>query len=214
MSEYDETAAAFEALRDALGATFPDLLDRLRPPVAWTADWSERPGAEGIQALWSLTSGQADDVLGVVGGTRLLGPADSEAERSKWTELMHGEGLDAIAAPDWDRSRSLDPEAVRGVYFAAGWIPVLAEPREANYLAVDLVPLAGGRAGQIVLCGRDEDDKCVVAPSLAALLHALARDCREGAWGLSTVRSRRGETTFMQHRGGRLLSACKQRAFP
>jgi cell wall assembly regulator SMI1 len=210
----DEAVAAYEALRDAIGAMFPDLLDRLRPPVAWSADWSGRPGTEGLHALWSLTSGQVDEVLGVVGGTRLLGPADSEAERGKWTELMHGEGLEAVATPDWDQSRSLDPDAVRGVYFAAGWIPVLAEPREANYLAVDLVPLEGGKPGQIVLCGRDEDEKCVVAPSLAALLHALANECRNGAWELRTARSRRGETTFMQRREGRLLSACKQRTFP
>jgi len=211
-----EVRAAFEELRAALEEKLPEAARALRPPVPYDADWIDRPGAEELRALWSVTSGHADGMLGVAGGLRLLGPIDSEAERAKWRELFdRGEGFDAVAQPEWDASQSLDPDAVRGVYFAAGWIPVLCEPMEGNYLAVDLVPLERGRAGQVILCGRDEDDKCVVAPSLAAVLRALAAECRRGAWTLEKSESRDGkEHVYIERDGGRLLSACKDREFP
>jgi cell wall assembly regulator SMI1 len=163
------------------------LVEELRPPVKRSAGFLNRPGAEQLRTLWSLTSGQQPGTLGILGGLCLLGPVESQLESQKWQRLMtSGVGLQAVAQPVWDASRSLDPDAVRAVYFAAGWIPVLSEPLEANYLAVDLVPLPAGRPGQIVLCGRDEDEKCVVAPDLACLLQALA--ARVQRWCLAIAR--------------------------
>lgn len=210
----DDVRTAFETLRQAIAAALPAQVDELRPPVSFEVPWRDQAGAEQVLALWSLTSGQADGMLGVCGGLRLLGPHDSEAERAKWSDLLEGDGLAAEARPAWDESTSLDPDAVRAVYYAAGWIPVFCEPLEANYLAVDLVPLAGGRAGQIVLCGRDEESKCVVAPDLASLLGALAADCRAGGWDLETAESRKGPLPYVARADGRLLSACRDRDFP
>lgn len=214
MSGATDVRAAFELLHAALQATLPDLAVELRPPVPFDVEWRDRPGAEEVLMLWSVTSGQADGMLGVCGGLRLLGPHDSEAERTKWSKLLDGPSLEAIAHPVWDASQSLDADAVRGVYFAAGWIPVLCEPLEANYLAVDLVPMPGGRPGQIVLCGRDEDYKLVVAPNLATVLHALAAECRAGAWEVETAQNSRGPQRYLERHGGRLLSACLNRTFP
>src|SRR5262249_11321540 len=158
--------------------------------------------------------GQAESTLGALGGLRLLGALDSESERKKWEPLLTiGKGMEAVAHPPWDESTSLDPHAVRAVYFAAGWFPVLAEPLEANYLAVDLVPLSGGRPGQVVLCGRDEDEKVVVAPTLTSLFRELARECQQGVWLLRSGQSRHGLFQYMERRGGRLLTACKTRQF-
>ncbi|MCK6586853.1 MAG: SMI1/KNR4 family protein [Polyangiaceae bacterium] len=214
MSKAIGVRAAFEALREALRATFPGLVGELRDPVPFYVDWQDRPGAEDLLTLWSLTSGQADGMLGICGGLRLLGPDDSEAEHAKWRKLLQGPGIDAVAHPVWDDSQSLNPDAVRGVYFAAGWIPVLCEPLEANYLAVDLVPLPGGRPGQIILCGRDEDYKIVVAPDLATVLYALAAECRAGAWEIETTQTATGPQRYLERCGGRLLSACLNRTFP
>jgi cell wall assembly regulator SMI1 len=208
-------AEAFADFRAALEIGHPNIVGELRPPAAFQADYLNRPGAEQLRELWSLTSGQVDSGLGVAGGLRILGPQDSELERAKWTELFtSGTGLDAVANPDWDSSESLQPDAVRAVYFAAGWIPVFCEPMEANYLAVDLVPLEAGHPGQIVLCGRDEDQKCVIAPDLATVFRMLAAECREGLWEVCTEESKKGTFVYMDREGGRLLSDWRTRLLP
>jgi cell wall assembly regulator SMI1 len=215
MTRSSALAEAFAEFRAALQSRHPDLVRELRPPTTFQADYLDRPGAEQLRELWALTSGQADSGLGVAGGTRLLGPQDSEVERAKWTELCtSGSGLDAVAHPTWDASESLQPDAVRGVYWAAGWIPVLSEPMEANYLAVDLVPLAGGHAGQVVLCGRDEDQKCVIAPDLATVFRTLAAECREGRWEVHTGKSGKETFRYMKRKGGRLFSDWKEQLIP
>lgn len=206
---------AFDELLSALATTLPELVAELRPPINFSADFLDRPGAEQLRDLWSLTSGQRPGKIGIFGGLRLLGPIESQVEMDKWLKLMtSGIGLEAVANPAWDSSKSLHPNAVRAVYFAAGWIPLLSEPDEANYLAVDLVPLPGGRLGQMILCGRDEDEKCVVSADLASLLQALAAECRSGAWQLHAGKPEQRLSPYIQRRGGRLLSACKQREFP
>jgi cell wall assembly regulator SMI1 len=205
---------AFHELGNALRATSPMLVEELRPPVKFSADFLNRPGAEQLAALWSITSGQRPGPLGILGGLRLLGPIESQLEMQKWRSLMtSGIGLEAIAQPVWDPSKSLDPNAVRAVYFAAGWIPILSEPFEANYLAVDLVPLPAGRPGQIVLCGRDEDEKCVAAPDLAWLLRALAAECRDATWQLRSANPKGPSAPYVERRGGRMLTAFKCRNF-
>ena len=206
---------AFGELRDALREKLPILVAELRPPVEFSAEFLDRPGAGQLRALWSLTSGQAPGTLGVLGGLQLLGPVESQRESQKWLSLMTaGSGTERMSQPPGDASTSLDPNAVRAVYFAAGWIPVLGEPIEANYLAVDLVPLPAGRPGQVILCGRDEDEKCVVTPDLAGLLHALAAECRAGLWEFRPGDPKRRSGPSVQRCGGRLLSACQRRQFP
>jgi cell wall assembly regulator SMI1 len=217
-TEADTLTAAYSDFRLAVAETFPDLLPELRPPVPVELPYASRPGSEQLMTLWRLTSGQPngrDGPLGIAGGLRLLGPRESEAERTSWSKLItQGSGWDAVAHPAGDQSRSLDPEAVRAVYFANGWVPVLAEPYEANYLAVDLVPLPAGRAGQVILCGRDEDDKVVVAPDLATIFHALASECRNQAWSLMSEEEDGATSKSIDRNAGRLLTACKMRRFP
>jgi cell wall assembly regulator SMI1 len=210
----DLLVTAFYEFRSTLACRFPSVLPEIRKPVLFAVPYTSLPGSEQLSALWKLTSGQAngkDGTLGLAGGLRLLGPKESESERTDWLRLMNkGTGMDAVANPNWDNSTSKDPLAVRAVYFAAGWIPVLAEPYEANYLAVDLVPLQKGRAGQVILCGRDEDEKHVVAPDLATLFLALSAECEKGAWVMKQKVTETGKTfRYFERRGGRLLSACK-----
>jgi cell wall assembly regulator SMI1 len=162
--------------------------------------------------LWSLTSGQSEDLLGVIAGLQLLGPDDSESARASWSSLMtSGVGIDAVAKPDWDQSRSRDPDSVRAAYWAAGWIPLLRQPLEGDYLAVDLVPLSKGRPGQVIVCGRDRDTKSVVAPDIAILFQLLAQDCRSDNWQLLTNERHQ---RYMTRKGGLLLSACEAGRFP
>ena len=201
---------AFALLRAAVEARFPTLIQEFRPPALSALHPSDSAGMEQLRALWSLTSGQSLDFLGVIGGLQLLGPDECESERGQWREIgVMGEGLDAVVHPAWDASTSLHPEAVRAVYFAMGWYPILKEPMEANYLAVDTVPLPKGRPGQVIVCGRDEDVKCVAARDLATLLCGLASDCVEGDWQLREAVSSRGRTRYVHRAKGRLLDACR-----
>lgn len=217
MTSPTEVLTAFEDFKGAVQAKLPQHVEELRPPVPFEVEWHKRPGAEEILELWSVTSGQPDGTFGICGGLRLLGPHDSELERAKWHDLFDRSDFEAVAQPTWDNSRSLDPDAVLGVYFAAGWIPVLCEPLEANYLAVDLVPLPGGRPGQIVLCGRDEEDKVVVAPNLATVLRALAAECRAGEWEVKPTQTSSpagNYQKYLERLSGRLLSDCSDHTFP
>ena len=219
LTDSERLAVAFGEFRSALTESFPKLLSEIRPAEAFELPYAGLPGCEQICALWRLTNGQPggrDGVLGLAGGLRLLGPTESERERQGWLDMMdQGEGIHALAHPKWDCSISLDPDSVRAVYYAAAWLPVLAEPYEANYLAVDLDPLPGGRPGQVILCGRDEDEKCVVTPDLAALFHALATECKAGQWSLKRGSTGSGtDSQYLARTQGRLLTSCKERSFP
>lgn len=214
MSETNDVVAAYRELRRAIERWQPELLALFREAEPWSTSWRGTPGAEQLEALWAQTGGQErerEPTLGVVGGLCLLGPRDSEREREGWlSELISGSGLEAVTGSEWGVGQtSLQPDLVGNVYFAAGWIPVFSEPMEANYLAVDLVPGPSGRRGQIILCGRDEDEKCVVAPDLATLLRRLAARCQEGDWRLERGDSREGPFRYVTS-PGRLLSDIKE----
>ncbi|CCJ29984.1 unnamed protein product [Pneumocystis jirovecii] len=79
------------------------------------------------------------------------------------------------------RQGSCPEGAVRPVYAHPKWIP-LGKDFEGNNIAVDLAPGPTGRWGQVILFGRDQDIKCVVAQSWASFLAILADDLEEGDW--------------------------------
>lgn len=188
----------------------PELALEFRPPVSCPEDFPFLLGTDQLRELWSITSGQASGTLGVLGGLQLLGPAESLSEYKKWESLIrpvHQADLRSVRTPDASTSR--DRSAVKAVYFSPGWIPILREPLEANYLAIDCDPLPGGHPGQIILCGRDEDEKCVVAPDLKDMLERLELDCRRGVWEMRTGKNKSGPFNYMTRRDGRLLTAIK-----
>jgi cell wall assembly regulator SMI1 len=201
-------AEAFGTLLAALESALPGCSSELRPATPLPKGLRERPGTEQLCALWDLTGGQTLDGLGIFGGLTLLGHEESEHERNQWLEMgasekwIKGEGANEVVDPAWDTSSAREPEAVRSVYFASGWLPILKEPMEGNYLAVDTVPLHAGKHGQIILCGRDEEEKCVVAEDLVSLLQMLTRDARvPGNWRLAEG--------YVAHAQGRLLNALR-----
>jgi len=205
--------AGFDDLKRALDERFPGLSARLRPPTdSVLPAYMTEPGAEQLAALWSLTSGQDEELLGVIGGEQLLGPEDS-AHWHAWDDWTEGSGIHAVYEPNWDRTRAHpdDVDALRGVQRAAGWIPFLRMPMEPNYLAVDLVPLPKGRPGQIIVFGRDFNTLSVVSPDLATFLHQLAADCREGNWQLHVNEDNQ---PYMTRNGYSVITDCAAREFP
>lgn len=66
---------------------------------------------------------------------------------------------------DWTHARAGDP--VYPDYWRPGWFPVAVD-WGGNAYAIDMSPAPGGTYGQVILIGRDEDERRVLAPSLSA----------------------------------------------
>lgn len=207
-------ATTLRALFDAIARWEPSLAGRLsRMGTAEPID--ARPGLEQLAVLHAVTSGEivAPNAmpLGVCGGLQLLGREGCIAARAAWGPLERVAGdVDAIAMPG-GRYRSVPPGAVRDVYFSMGWFPVLAEPFEANYVAVDSTPGPAGHAGQMVIVGRDEETHTVVAPDLTTLLEVLRAQVEAGEWELVAASGPR-QPAHVRHREGRLASVLARRA--
>lgn len=68
--------------------------------------------------------------------------------------------------------------AVDPAYTNPKWIPLTADG-SSNHIGVDFDPWPSGRIGQVILFGRDEDVKVVLAESLGQFLAWIA-DLLEG----------------------------------
>ena len=79
-----------------------------------------------------------------------------------------------------DELGSSFPEgAIRSAYASAGWLP-FAHDGNGNFLGVDLQPGPKGSVGQVINCGRDEENKYVVAESFKAFLEWFSEQLRRG----------------------------------
>lgn len=56
---------------------------------------------------------------------------------------------------------------IQEVSWSLGWIP-FASDGSGNYIALDLTPGVNGKVGQIITCGCDENEMCVISESLEA----------------------------------------------
>ena len=74
-------------------------------------------------------------------------------------------------------ARHLEPdkslEVVDPAYINSRWIPLTADG-SGNHIGLDLDPWPRGRVGQVILFGRDEDVKVVLAESLGKFLEWIA----------------------------------------
>jgi len=89
-----------------------------------------------------------------------------------WKGIHDDAGPDFAATYDWTTARAGHP--VHPDYWRPGWFP-FANDGGGNAYAVDLSPAPGGTYGQVILIGRDEDERRVLAPSLGEFLRQAAR---------------------------------------
>ncbi|KAG5440931.1 hypothetical protein PCK2_000086 [Pneumocystis canis] len=128
-----------------------------------------------------------EEPTGIVFGVALLDCEDLLEEYHLWKRVAIN--LSQVKSSDpFSRNRKLFkrqgscPEgAVHCVYAHPGWIP-LGKDFEGNNIGVDLAPGPTGRWGQVILFGRDQDIKYVVAQSWASFLSMLADDFEKGDW--------------------------------
>jgi cell wall assembly regulator SMI1 len=132
--------------------------------------------------LYGWHDGENDDRWGHIYGLPLL-PLDQAAEQWKtWTRTLIGFGGNRYLVPGaaWPEG-AVDP-----AYINPGWIP-LTHDGSGGHIGLDFDPWPGGRVGQVILFGRDEDVKVVLAESLGKFLEWIAGLLESGNFRLGVA---------------------------
>ncbi len=162
-------------LIDWMETHFPALLADLNDPAS-EADIDSAQVACGVvfpddlRALYRAADGERGNI-GLFFGLPLLPLERVVHEWRAWQDVI-------AQCPELNDNeagfhRSTPPGAIAELYANPGWIP-FAHDHGGNHLGADLAPGPNGRIGQVINFGRDEDDKFVIAPSLASFLHWYA----------------------------------------
>lgn len=164
------------------------------------------PGS--YRQLYRWHDGENDDRRGHIYGLPLLPLGQAASEWKAWKKIPDQFGGDRYAIPGgaWPRG-AVDP-----AYTNPGWIPLTSDG-SGGHIGLDFDPWPGGRCGQVILFGRDEDVKVVLAESLGFFLQWIAGllesgnfrlDVAEGETVLRKFRLRRPAVDHF-HEGARIL---------
>lgn len=131
--------------------------------------------------LYRWHDGENDDRRGHIYGLPLLPLAEAGAQWKAWADVLAGFGGDRYAIPGgaWPQG-AVDP-----AYINPRWI-ALTHDGSGNHVGLDFDPWPGGRIGQVILFGRDEDVKVVLADSLGRFLEWIAGLLESGNFRLDT----------------------------
>lgn len=140
--------------------------------------------------LWH--DGENDDRWGHIYGLPLLSLQQAGQEWLHWKRTLAGLGGDRypVQGGSWPEG-AVDP-----AYINPGWIPLTADG-SGGCIGLDFDPWPGGRVGQIILFGRDEDVKVVLAESLGRFLEWIAGLLESGNVRLG---ARKNEVVLRQYR--------------
>jgi cell wall assembly regulator SMI1 len=119
--------------------------------------------------LYRWHDGEDDDRWGHIYGLPLLSLEQAGSQWTAWNSVLADFGGDRYRIPGgaWPRG-AVDP-----AYVNPRWIP-LTHDGSGNHIGLDFDPWPGGRLGQVILYGRDEDVKAVLAQSLGGFLGWIA----------------------------------------
>lgn len=119
--------------------------------------------------LYKWHDGESDDRWGHIYGLPLLPLEQAAAEWTSWRKILaYFDGNRyAIAGGAWPDG-AVDP-----AYINPRWIPLTSDG-SGGHIGLDLDPWPGGRVGQVILFGRDEDVKVVLAESLGKFFEWIA----------------------------------------
>ena len=142
--------------------------------------------------LYKWHDGENDDRWGHIYGLPILPLERAAADWQQWKSTL--------AAFDGNRYPVVGgawPEgAVDPAYTNPAWIPLTNDGSSGN-IGLDFDPWPGGRVGQVILFGRDEDVKVVLAESLGQFLNWVAELLESGNFRLKVAA---GETVLREFR--------------
>jgi cell wall assembly regulator SMI1 len=119
--------------------------------------------------LYRWHDGEEDDRRGHIYGLPLLSLHQARLQWTSWNEVLTSFGGNRYKVPGagWPQG-AVDPS-----YINPRWIPLTADG-SGNHIGLDFDPWPGGRLGQVIIYGRDEDMKAVLAQSLGQFLNWIA----------------------------------------
>lgn len=124
---------------------------------------------KSYRQLYRWHDGEDDDRCGHIYGLPILPLKESESQWNAWNEVL--------AEFDGDRyliqGGSWPEGAVDSAYINRRWIP-LTHDGSGNHIGLDFDPWPSGRIGQVIIFGRDEEVKAVLAESLGQFLAWIA----------------------------------------
>lgn len=132
--------------------------------------------------LYRWHDGENDDRWGHIYGLPLMPLEHAAADWTAWTKMLAGFGGNpyAIVGGAWPEG------SVNPAYINRAWIP-LTNDGSGNHIGLDFDPWPGGRTGQVILFGRDEDVKVVLAESLGKFLDWIAGLLESGNFKLTVA---------------------------
>jgi cell wall assembly regulator SMI1 len=119
--------------------------------------------------LYRWHDGEEDDRWGHIYGLPILSLEAAGSQWRTWNEVLADFGGDRYEI----RGGAWPEGAVDPAYINPRWIP-LTHDGSGNHIGIDFDPWPTGRIGQVILYGRDEDVKAVLADSLGSFLDWIA----------------------------------------
>lgn len=125
--------------------------------------------------MYKWHDGENDDRWGHIYGLPMLSLHEAGAQWAAWSDtLQYFKGNRyVVPAAGWPK------DAVDPAYINPRWIP-LTHDGSGNHIGLDFDPWPKGRVGQVILFGRDEDVKAILADSLGGFLDWIATLLEEG----------------------------------
>jgi cell wall assembly regulator SMI1 len=99
--------------------------------------------------------------------------------RVRSSQAMWAELVDEMNEELADSMESAPAGVIRKMYANPKWVP-FTHDGAGNHLGVDLDPDERGTLGQVIVFGRDEDRKRLVAPSFAAFVDGFVAQLERG----------------------------------
>ncbi len=142
--------------------------------------------------LYEWHDGENDDRRGHIYGLPILPLKQAASQWQQWQDTLAALGNDRYAVP----GKAWPDGAVDPAYINPGWIPLTSDG-SGGHVGLDFDPWPDGRVGQIILFGRDEDVKVVLAESLGQFFAWIAGLLESGNFRL---RAAAGEVVLREFR--------------
>ena len=141
---------------------------------------------QAYRQLYRWHDGENDDRWGHFYGLPLLPLKEAGRQWQAWNDVLADFGGNRYEIPGgaWPEG-AVDP-----AYFNPRWVP-LTHDGSGNHIGLDFDPWPRGRVGQVILFGRDEDVKVVLADSLGKFLDWIAGLLESGNFRLEVEANER-----------------------